>query len=161
MRYTPKKNLKSGISLSALFVLGSMFFLFFSTAWGDFLSNLFKIISAILFALALTTITRFLTFTYTYVADDEFLIIRSSPFASKTVCRLYYTDIIEIKKLSAKEKSKDKGYEKLYNYCPSPSRKDAYLLIYNIGGENCAVMFTPDLYFVNHLEKYLKNDIII
>ena len=161
MKYTPKKNIKSGISLSALFVIGSVFFLFFSVDRGDFLSNLFRIISAVLFALALTTVTRYLTFTYTYVADDEFLIIRSSPFASKTVCRLYYTDIIELKKLSVAEKKKNKGYERLYNYCPSPSHKDAYLLIYNIGGENCAVIFAPALYFVNHLEKYLKNDIII
>lgn len=161
MRYTPPKNIKSGVSLSTAFIFGSIFFLFFSTVWGDFLSHLFKIISAVSFALSLTAITRFLTFSYTYIADDEFLIVKSSPFSSKTVCRLYYTDIIELKKLSSQEKNKEKAYKKLYNYCPSVSRKNAYILIYNIGRENNAVLFTPDVYFVNYLEKYLKSDIIL
>lgn len=161
MRYTPPKSIKLGISLSALCMLGSMLFVFFSTVWGDFLSHLFKVISAAMFALALTAITRYLTFTYTYVADDEFLIIKNSPFSSKTVCRLYYTDIVELKKVSAIDKKAKKEYERLYNYCPSPSTKNAYLLLYNIDGESNAVLFEPDIYFVNHLEKYLKNDIIL
>ena len=164
MNCTPKGSPKKAISLSMLFLLLSLVLFVFSTAWGEILSTVFKTISLASFGCALAVISRYLIFSYTYSADDyEFLICRSSKFGAKIVCRLYYSDITDIERASEylKKAKKQKDRPRLYNYCASMSTKNAYALTYDIGGEVCVLLFEPDRYFLNHLEKYTKNDIIL
>ena len=162
MNYTPKGSPKRAISLSMLFLMVSVVLFVFSTAWGEILSTVFKTISLVSFGCVFAVISRYLIFSYTYSADDfEFLIYRSSKFSSRVVCRLYYSDITDIEKASEylKKAKKQKDRPRLYNYCVSTTTKNAYALTYDIGGEVCVLLFEPDRYFLNHLEKDTKNDI--
>ena len=161
MRYTPKGN-KEHVSVSCICLIFSAFILLtFSplTDTSSFIRNLFRMSGYTLLVATTLIVARYLTFTYTYILDDfEFIIVKSSINKKQTVCRLYFSDIVEI--CEAKNNTKTKPATR-HNYCASLMPDKAYLLFYRFDDNEGVITFEPDFCFLKELEKRIKNDIIL
>ena len=136
--------------------------LIFSINLSGFSASIIRAVAFVFFMLSMLIISQFLSFTYTYIADDfEFIITKNTKNISKTVCRLKYTDIIAIEKTKDFRKNKQHEYDAIYNYCPSLFSNDSYTVLYSIGHRNEIVLIEPDNIFLNILKKYATNDIVL
>ncbi len=162
MKYTPNtKRINAVIVCSALFV-SALLFMAFSFLIESFSANILRLLSAACFMLSVVLISRYLVFVYTYYADEyEFTITQNTKNYSKTVCRLYYSDIIKIEETKAFAKSDKTQYNEKYNYCSTLFCKQSYTMVYKTYDGFGLIVFESDERFVKHLDKYIKNNIIL
>ena len=159
MKYTPYSDTKIIKIIVLLLSLCSLILIGFSLVLSNDSSLVMKTLAAIPFSAAIFTAGRFGICSYTYILDDfEFLVIQRFGKKTRTVCRLYYTDITEISRFD-EAKDKIKGRNR-YNYRVKILPYNSYCLFYELGSENGVVIFEPDENFVNVLKKYIKNDIL-
>ena len=75
------------------------------------------------------------------------------------MCRLYYSDISDICKVRTAKKL-EKGTKK-HNYCLSVYSTNLYYLFVECENDKEIIVFEPDAFFAEALEKRIKNDIIL
>ena len=156
MKYTPKQNKKLSITLSAICLIFALSLVGFSSIAGDFLSKLFIIISTLPFIASIFVISRYLTYNYIYETnDDELIITKTKPNYNKTVCRLCFHHITDVQKTTSARLGKR------YNYCANIFCKNKYSISFTLGDEKGEVIIEADAFFIEHLEKFVKCDIIL
>lgn len=159
MKYTPKQNKKLSIALSAICLILALSLVGLSSFAGDFLSKLFIIISTIPFCASVFVISRYATYNYIYETNDnELIITKTKPYYSKTVCRLCFHHISDIKKTNSAPFS---FKTKRYNYCANAFCKNKYSIFYMLGDEMGEIIIEANHFFIEHLEKFIKCDIIL
>ena len=159
MKYTPNSDTMI-IKIIVLFLaLCSLILVGFSFIGSNLSADIMKTAAIIPFSVAILVSVRFGICSYTYILDDfEFIVIQRIGKKTRTVCRLFYTDITDLIHFD-KAKNKLKGRTK-YNYRVKIFPHSSYCLFYELGNESGVVLFEPDLNFVNLLSKYIQNDIL-
>ena len=159
MKYTPRPDTKALKTIVVLLSLCSLVFIGFGLAIGGFSADVLRALAIVPFCTAMLLTIRFGLYSYTYVLEDfEFIITQKIGNKTRTVCRLYYTDITEIITYD-KAKDKIKGRKK-YDYRVKILPQKFYCLFYEIGNENEVILLEPDENFVNALSKYIQDDIL-
>lgn len=159
MKYTPYSDTKSIKFIVLLLTLCSLILIGCSLAIGGISSEVMKTVAVIPFSAAVIVSIRFGICSYTYILDDfEFIVLQRVGKKTRTVCRLYYTDIAEVMRFS-EAKDKIKGRIR-YNYRVKILPQRSYCLFYELGNENGVILFEPNDVFVNELEKYIQKDIL-
>ena len=158
MKYTPKPNKSPTIFIILFLLISALVFLAFSLKIKGFMSEVLKMTPPIFFMTAILIISRYLIFNYTYVADDfDFYIIKSNAKTKQVVCRLYYTDITDIKPYK-EVKNTLKNQDK-HNYCASVFTENPYCLFYEFDGDNGIIIIECSPIFASFIEKHFKYDI--
>ncbi len=159
MKYTPYSDTRIIKIIVLLLALCSLVFIGFSIATNNVSSDIMKTLAVIPFSAAILTAVRFGVCSYTYILDDfEFIVIQRFGKKTKTVCRLFYTDITDV--ISFDEaKDKIKGRSR-YNYRVKILPYSSYCLFYELGNEDGVVLFEPNENFVKVLKKYIQKDIL-
>lgn len=159
MKYTPYSDTKSIKFIVLLLTLCSLILIGCSLAISGISSEVMKTVAVIPFSAAVMVSIRFGVCSYTYILDDfEFIVIQRFGKKTRTVCRLYYTDVTEVMRFS-EAKDKIKGRIR-YNYRVKILPQRSYCLFYELGNENGVILFEPNDVFVNELEKYIQKDIL-
>lgn len=160
MKYTPYSDTRIIKIIVLLLALCSLILIGFSLTVNNLSSDIMKTAAVIPFSAAILIAVRFGTCSYTYILDDfEFIVIQRFGKKTRTVCRLYYTDITEVIRFD-EAKDKIKGRNK-YNYRVKMLCTNSYCLFYELGNdEEGVVFFEPDENFVNLLRKYTQNEIL-
>ncbi len=162
MKYTPIFKKTNAIMLCSALFASSLLFTAFSFIVENFSANILKVLSAAYFMLSVVLISRYLVFVYTYFADEyEFTITQNTKNYSKTVCRLYYSDIIKIEETKMFAKSENEQYNEKYNYCSTLFCKQSFTMVYKTDSGLGLIVFEPNKQFVKYIEQYIKNDIIL
>lgn len=162
MKYTVKSNRLNAILFCITLLIASILFMALSFLTDNFLSDISKSFSAIFFMLSIIITSKYLTFVYTYTIDgNEFIITQTSKFVSKTVCRLYISDIVKIQETKRIANFYNNQYNEKYNYCSTLFCKESYTIKYNSGDGYGIIIFEPDKRFVNELEKYINCNITL
>ncbi|MBE6670716.1 MAG: hypothetical protein E7593_00770 [Ruminococcaceae bacterium] len=160
MKFTPKGNRIQAIAVCITLSISALVFFAFSTITDTLASTILNTLGVVLVMLTTLVVTRYLSFTYTYILDDfEFIIINRTINKEYTVCRLYYSDISDICKAKTAKKL-EKGVKK-HNYSLSVYSNELYYLFVECGNDKEVIVFEPDAFFAKALEKRIKNDIIL
>lgn len=159
MKHTPYSDTKSIKFIVLLLAMCSLILVGCSLVIGGISSEVMKFVAVIPFLAAALVATRFGICSYTYILDDfEFIVLQRIGKKTRTVCRLYYTDVTEIIRY---EDAKDKIKGRIrYNYRVKILPQRSYCLFYELGNENGVILFEPNDVFVNELGKYIQKDIL-
>ena len=153
MKYTPYSDTRIIKIIVLLLTLCSLILIGCSLAIGGISSEVMKTIAVIPFSAAVMVSIRFGICSYTYILDDfEFIVLQRIGKKTRTVCRLYYTDVTEVMRFS-EAKDKIKGRNK-YNYRVKILPYSSYCLFYELGNEDGVVLFEPNENFVKVLKFY-------
>jgi len=163
MHYTPAPNKKHALILALSLLSCSLIMLATSVVLKNssaLLSALSRTLSFITVFISCAVVSKYLSFTYTYILEENDLVITKNEREKKyAVCRIGYTDIQKI--ASFKDaKNETKGIRKL-NYSLSISNKNNYCLFCSSEKEPCVIIFEPDAFFVKSLEKLTDSGIIL
>ncbi len=158
MKYTPKPNKTPTIFIILFLLISTLVFTAFSLEIKGVMSVALKMTAIMFFMTAILVISRYLTFNYTYYANDfEFCITKNNANIRQIICRLYYTDITAIKPY--KEAKNTIKTQDRHNYCVSVFAKYSYCLFYEIEEENGVIIIECSPFFANYIEKHFNCDI--
>ena len=154
MKYITNPNRKTAIAATAVFLISALIFAFFSVIATGLVSNVFEMTSLIFFMTAILIISRYLTFLYVYTAEDfEFTITKNTAKTKSTVCRLYYTELVDI--LPTKNTKKKDRSLRSYNYCTTLFPQNSYCIFYETASESGIIKIECSDAFAEHLKKLI------
>lgn len=153
--YTPESKNKTALVTTVTLILSSLIFMGFSFALNSG-SELIAMLAMLFLMLSLLIGERYLNCSYTYILEENDLVIQKNSFRKSTaVCRIEYIGIADITK---KRDVKKKEYKAAHNYCKTMFYSDIYCIIFDNGRENAVIYFEPDEYFLSQLKKRTKAD---
>ena len=157
MHYSPKGNKGQAVSAVMTLFLSALILTGFSVTINSFAANLMKCIASVIFLTCILIVPRFLLDTYIYVVDDmEISVILKK--TQKTVCRLFYSEILAVEP-HKNVKNKIKGRTK-HNYCVTMFPKNVTCIIFENGDKEEVILLEGDHALESLIKKHVSSDIL-